>query len=131
MFTATWRSKLGTIIWVTLLVLSILALWRGPQFARSYHLKRLDTIALGVLDRVEEVEGIVQTEVGSMLGIMSYRVYYQYALDGTVEDRMEIVPTASLADVQFRFLKSLSPGDTILLMTSAKYPSIARVWLGD
>ena len=104
---------------------------QNQHLVRDYHLNKLDATSYGVLEKIEPIEGIHQSDEGGKVYIASYQVYFQYFPEGVAEERMEIIQPRLISASQHQLLRSFSPGDTIRLRTSSEDPSIARIWLGD
>ncbi len=131
MSSSTHRSNIIAALFTLLLMVGLILFKQNQLLVRDYHLSKLDATSYGVLEKIEPIEGIRQSDEGGTIYVASYQVYFQYFPKGVAEERMEIIQPNLISAAQHRRLKSFSPGDTIRLKTSSEDPTIARIWLGN
>ena len=86
-----------------------------PSFTRNYFLSKLDSEKIGIIDNIEKVKGIHESEVGSKIIIKSYRVNYHYVIEDKRIDGNEIIDMASITLKQKIRLNKIEKGDSILI----------------
>lgn len=83
--------------------------------SRNIHLLRLDVEVTGVVDSIEKIQGIQETEIGGMVVVKSYKIVYHYVLQDVKIIQTEIMQSKGLFLKQRIILNNLQPGDSILV----------------
>ena len=104
----------------TPLVLMVIIIWKLPFLLNQMERTRLDSKTLGVVESIEKIKGINESEEGGKVIIQTYRINYKYETEEDEVTCTEYISRERLKLKERMKLNRIEKGDSIMIGFDSK-----------